>query len=555
MKGRTEIPPPPDQADPDTVTTDPFGWCKDGAAMLRRNFAAFGELVDRARHHLVLRDNAAAAAFAEVAAFHAVSSPCGLFASAELDDLLVAIGRREVGRGSPRRAGSVHMRRIIHVATMVQTIGGHGRMIWRWIQSDPSSCHSVVVTRQEGGIPPELTQAVAAQGGTVTRLTGPASRLIEKARQLRQRAASADLIILHIGSRDVVPTLAFAESENRAPVFFLDHGDHLFWLGASIWDAVISLRNSGRRLAAMRRGVPPSRTLLLPIPIQPLETRTAKAEVKQRLGIDAHQLVVLSAARALKYATINGISYADAHLPFLRAEPNAVLVVLGAGRRPDWQSAVDAVGGRILSFPETPDTRDFYDAADIYVDSYPFVSTTSMMEAALRGVPVVSRNPYSPHSAILACDVPGLDPVMIRATMATDYTAALMRLSQDGVERAKLGDMTRRSMLAVHSGPAWREALHEIYRFADSIPNSLPPSAPPTAPCFSEPDVFLPFVHGNIGHPDRSLAALLDLFRPYLRFRLCLDLALRHGAQHWSVRGIARSWFPGATRRFARRFI
>ncbi|MFN3875643.1 MAG: aldehyde dehydrogenase family protein, partial [Flavobacteriales bacterium] len=48
---------------------------------------------------------------------------------------------------------------------------------------------------------------------------------------------------------------------------------------------------------------------------------------------------------------------------------------------------------------------------DIYVDSYPFVSSTSMMEAAGLGVPLVSRF-YGPREArIFAINHPGIDKV------------------------------------------------------------------------------------------------------------------------------------------------
>src|SRR6185436_1986942 len=79
-------------------------------------------------------------------------------------------------------------------------------------------------------------------------------------------------------------------------------------------------------------------------------TRT-REEAKRELGIDPNQVLMVSVARQLKYLTRDGDSYAKIH---------------------------------------APNPRIYYEAADIYVDSYPFVSSTSMMEASGHGAPAVS---------------------------------------------------------------------------------------------------------------------------------------------------------------------
>ena len=51
--------------------------------------------------------------------------------------------------------------------------------------------------------------------------------------------------------------------------------------------------------------------------------------------------------------------------------------------------------GRVLVPGAQPDPSVHLDAADIYLDSFPFSSITSMLEAATRDVPIVASRAYS----------------------------------------------------------------------------------------------------------------------------------------------------------------
>ncbi|MBZ8134450.1 hypothetical protein [Afifella sp. IM 167] len=533
---------------PDIV--DPFGWYDRGEPILAHNLREFEALLRRSRAEFDAGHAAAAAVFAEAAALSAVSGACGLFGSAALDDILRAIGVRWVGAvGKPIPPSPGQRRRVLHVVTTAQEIGGMTRMIWRWVENDRSSVHSVVLTDQYGPVPPRLPATIASQGGSFTQLSGSSWQLIAKARQLRDAARSADLVVLHVGNRDVIPVLAFAESRDRPALAYLNHADHLFWLGASTWDAVISLRRSAYELCQARRGIARERNLLLPIPIAPLEHQTDRGTAKAKIGLEPGRLVLLSVARSLKYATIGEVSFADAHVPFLKAFPEATLVVLGAGDRPDWSDAMQATGGRILALPETAHTADYYDAADIYVDSFPFVSTTSMIEGALRGVPAVTRNPFSRQCAIFGCDVPGLDEHMVRCADLESYTEALSRLARDAALRNTLGETTRRSLLKMHSGPGWSERLTTIYETIFSLPAEARSQAP-SHPLFAELDRFMPFIHGDDGDADKALIAVLDHFAPQDRLRLWGELVRRTPLSGTSVRQLARCWVPKTSRQW-----
>ena len=49
--------------------------------------------------------------------------------------------------------------------------------------------------------------------------------------------------------------LAFADESGLPPVLFLNHADHLFWLGTSVADLVLNLRDAATDISIARRGV------------------------------------------------------------------------------------------------------------------------------------------------------------------------------------------------------------------------------------------------------------------------------------------------------------
>ncbi len=121
------------------------------------------------------------------------------------------------------------------------------------------------------------------------------------------------------------------------------------------------------------------------------------------------------------------------------------------------------VGGRICALGTRLDTAALYDAADIYVDSYPVTSITSLLEAGSRGVPLVSRFPYSDDARVLGSDTPGLAGNLLEVRSGPEYEAVLAELIEDDAFRSEIGEATRRGITAVHQGRGWGTYLEALY--------------------------------------------------------------------------------------------
>lgn len=478
-----------------------------GEARLAENAACFRRIVDDAERlaEQGRYDEACVQVF--IAAFHAVARHSGIWASPRLERLLTRIAQRTLSEPPGRRAPA-KIRHVMHVTTQVPTVGGLARMMERWIRTDAERMHSVVVTRQSTmPLPDSIRDAVAQRHGRLHILDHGRGGLIERAQRLRDIAQEADLVVLHIHPFDIVPQLAFA-TPNRPPVAFLDHADHAFWLGTHITDVMVSMRRAGQRIMIERRGIPPERIALLPTIIAEPRRQLSRQEAKRRICVPEDSVLLLSVARARKYVTVGGTSFADLHVSTLLEHPKAILLTVGPGKRDDWSDAVEQCGGRIVSLPEQDDPSPYFEAADIYVDSFPFVSITSTLEAAGLGTPAVSLFPFGETSDVLGCNMPGLDGLLVTCTSRSAYEAELSRLITEEAYRHELGQALHRQISAHHLDHAWLEKLEALYAQALVAPRCVGANGPDVL-FDGAPDEFIQAIHGGDPDGDRDRDRLL----------------------------------------------
>jgi glycosyltransferase involved in cell wall biosynthesis len=532
----------------ETLTSDTFNlWREEGRQLIPQHFEVFRHLVTQAKHFVEQDKYDMAAIYGAIAAEYACGKHSGLFVSSELEQVLMTIGQRAISTSIDHHQSvsrSKQPRNILHVATSVMSIGGLSRMMWRWIKQDNERSHSLVLTRHLGNkVPNILRDAISNSQGKIYFLNESIGSIISWSKRLREIALEADLVVLHIFNQDVIPIIAFANAQESPPIIYLNHADHLFWVGVGISNVVVDLRDSGMRLSQERRGVEGKRNLLLPIILEPTQRLLSRAEAKQQIGIPQDCVLILSIARSLKYKTIDGINFADTHIPLLKQYKQAILLVIGAGNREDWSSAIQQTEGRIRVLSETDNTAIFYQAADIYVDSFPFVSNTSLLEAGSYGVPLVSRYPYSSEAcSILGTDMPGLNGNLIQVQDIDEYTSVLSRLVEDEDYRLSLGEATRSKISETHWGNNLQHFLNDIYYNAATMPRPTINSNVTDEMFIGEPDVFLPKIHGT----DINIKKLVQWYIKFMplpeRFYYWLKFLKKHGLHNNPIKLLVPEW-------------
>jgi Glycosyl transferases group 1 len=504
------------------------------SARILLNFARFEAEVQLAEAAYASDELEMAAFYAATAATIATHAHCGIFVSPRLETVLNAVGRRIALGGTGRNSGGKRaFKKVLHVGTELAAVGGLTRMISRWIDADADRINSLVLTQHRGDIPGHLVDAVQRSGGRIVKLNQTMGSRFDWVRELRRIACEHDVIVLHIHCEDVVPLLAFADEVGLPPVLFLNHADHLFWLGPSVSHMVINLRDAAADISVSRRGVEPRRNFLLPTIVDSTARLRSRRDAKASLGLQPDTILLLSVARQAKYRSLDGVSFADRHVRLLEKHPQAQMIVVGSGEPDDWQAAKHRVNGRIKGLPEQPDPQRYFAAADIYVDSYPFVSSTSMMEAGGYGLPLVTIFTLPDEARIFGINHVGLVGTSLVAKTVEEYDALLERLVVDPVFRKQNGEAARRAVEGFHAPSGWHPHLEAAFSHALDLP-ARSGNWPATAATIERPHLGPPdSLHQDIFGSEYSAAEINMVYMGALPFRqrIALWSAMRQRGQ------------------------
>src|SRR6516164_1171995 len=155
----------------------------------------FEDLFELAHDALQKRQYRGAVVYAQIGALYAWLNHPGIFASHRLEEVVRTAGLKAVPRATMSRrsfADGGPPVRVLHVMSEASSIGGHTRLVWRWIRRDTGRSHSVVMTNQgKQPVPRPLAEAAHATGGNVHLLDELTTDILWRARRLRDHARSA----------------------------------------------------------------------------------------------------------------------------------------------------------------------------------------------------------------------------------------------------------------------------------------------------------------------------------------------------------------------------
>ena len=517
-----------------------------GASRIDVHWAEFNRLVGRSRKSMQRGNIEAAAAWAQVAATYAWMQPVGLFASLEIEETLL-----EVGRALPTfrqiRTRTADPRRVLHVLTQAYPTGGSTQFVASWMRQDAHREHRVVLTHQgTAAVPDKLTEQVPSSH--VSCLDGSPGGFARRAGRLRELASHADIVLVHTHPYDVLPTIAFANPPGP-PVAYVNHADHVFWIGVATASLLINMRHSGEALALARRGVAADRSVVMPRPLRPGGRTMDRETAKRRLGLPVDAHLVTTIADGSKYRLIDGPSLLQSILPQILDNPSSYLLAAGPDPVGEWADAQVASGGRVRALGRLMDVTTLHEAADVYLDSFPFASLTSLLEAGVLGTPVVTYSPRPAQCAVLGSDTPGIDAHLLRPTDPEMLRSVLDDLLQHPAERAAIGHRMRQAIEATHTGDGWTSRLDNLYRLAERA--QAPLTGPATTREVDLLDEMIDLVMSRTGYSMGVVGALrssIGLFPFVDRARASVGLRLGGRAQdrlrqilpHWTVVRLAR---------------
>ncbi|GAA3579260.1 hypothetical protein GCM10022197_40930 [Microlunatus spumicola] len=439
---------------------------------LATNFAEFEMLRDRAGSELDAGRSAGAAAWVQVAADHAWFNPGGQFADADLENMLVRLATVVPLARSSSAEGA--RGRVLHVVTQAYQTGGSTQFVASWVDQDVSRQHLVCLTRQGPVVLPTKLEARRSRQLDITRVDLTRG-LLQRAAEVRELARRSDLVLVHAHPHDVVPGLAFSGVPDLPPVVYVNHADHVFWLGTQMTSLLLNMRDSGADLAVRRRGVTSERCTTLARPLNPRGREVSREDAKRRLGLRPEQVVILTAADGSKYRPVSGPSLLQLVLPTIASHPKAVFLAAGPSPQGEWAEASDATDGRVRALGLLDDPFLVQQAADIYLDSFPFSSLTSLLEVGSLQTPVVTYAGHPEGCEVFGADTPEVDAHIHRPSSPHELSTTLCELLDDASLRETSGDAVRSSIAASHTGSGWKAGVE---RLVDDASRSSAPARP-----------------------------------------------------------------------------
>jgi hypothetical protein len=432
---------------------------------IRANYGQLRTLVAAAEHSRDAGNLEEAAALAGACATFAWFNHAGVFSDPALERLLVDLSGRvpDIGPPAPRSFSDGRKRIVLHIATELYPTGGHTQMLSRWIADDGRSQHRVVVTRQGWRpIPDKVTKLL---GDRPVCLDGRYRSHFQRAAALRQICHEADVVVVHAREDDIQPTLALAVTTQ--PCVVVNHASHVFWAGVSIARTTLHLRRSAQDVAITRRGLPADRGFVVNRPLAFPEVDVRRAEARAHFGLVDGQVVIATAARGNKYEPLDG---GDSLVQLLVREvkTHPQLIVLAAGPRAEgqWLSAQGVTAGRIRALGPLRTVGSLLAAADIYIDSFPLSSTTSLLEAGAYGLPLVSYRGHGPGCEVLSADPPAIEDEVLYPKTPDEFHRVVSELAASAEVRESRGALLREMIAATHSSAAWQNVVESLYEFA-----------------------------------------------------------------------------------------
>jgi glycosyltransferase involved in cell wall biosynthesis len=473
-------------------------------SVLAENRRRYDRLVEVVRRHADRGDAERVLRSATVAATYGWLAPMGLLSDPALEGLVVRAVR---GDTRPTVDGGRNAGRVLHVLSEAYGTGGHTRLAWRWMTRDPR-VSDVALTNHRGAIPEPLVEATRDQGAQLYDLGRTHPDLLSRAVALRALMDRADLVVLHVHPNDAVALAAVNLPGPRPPVIYENHADHAFWLGLGAADLVCDLRPAASRLSTALRGFAAERVGVLPLPLETPPSSSTAAELRARLGIQPDAVVAVTVSAEHKVAATWGRGMDQLLDRALAWSPRLTVVLAGPPPTGTWARLTKRYPKRVFAVGPVSDPGPYYAMADIYLDSYPTRAVTSVLEAALLGLPVLTIEdiPEDAHAHIFQADSPGMVGLP-RVHTREQYAVALRRLVDEPELRAREGAAARASVRQAHDGDTWLTAMERLYAQARSLPACDIDQAPPAVEDAEYGAFLLGYTPAQTQSPEPSMAA------------------------------------------------
>jgi hypothetical protein len=260
--------------------------------------------------------------------------------------------------------------------------------------------------------------------------------------------------------------------------------------------------------------------------------------------------VLLTIASEYKFEARTPPGFLDLVVPAIEEEMSTTLFAVGPSDSGRWHEANMLTAGRVRPLGILSDPAPYAAAADLYLDSCPSGSITSLLESAALGTPCLAYVGGRDPDSLIVSDPPIVVDAILRASDPAEFRRLLDRLISEPEYRTQIGTGLVSQVRAAHSPDRWLARLEGVYDQLGRVGRVERPVAPMTA--FAATTIDLEIVNlPTARHGPLALAEILATFRGDRRplkghalLRKALRLRNRFPARRSGDSSILPRWWP-----------
>ncbi|TWP30652.1 hypothetical protein ETU09_01230 [Apibacter muscae] len=426
----------------------------------------------------------------------------GYYANWELEELLNILGSKIIPDNSKNniREKKKNDLSILHIVSEIYPTGGHTKLLFNWIELDEDNIHSVITTRMTIDALIDVSQKYPLNK-KINYQELQEKEFIAKIIELNQSVKNYDRIILHIHPDDIIPVIALSDKNIQTPVLFLNHADHLFWVGISIVDCLVQIREINIILDKLRRKA--NFQKLLPIPIY-----NKKLEISRSIKYTKKEgdLYLLSTGSEYKYKPYNGYDFFKAAYSIVEKYDNVHFFIAGVS---DKSSLVqEYLHPRIYYLGNVLNLSEYEDICDIYVEGFPIPSFTALLQVALKKKYI--HLIYNPVNLFrLFNDNPKYD--LVYSKSYDEWINSLEQVIESSATRERKMTNQYTYINSIYNIKNWIIMLNDIYDSTKDIVHKIREKEDDTS-YFTEDEELLSSLHKDVKYTHYAYCEKLSLY-------------------------------------------
>lgn len=392
------------------------------------------------------------------AANFAYKNETGYFNSDILENTITSISQKVI---TSRNNLDVNKgTRVLHIVSEIFNIGGHSKLLSKWILRDNTTDSSVLATSMKLE---DLQKVLAHHNlGSVPSMVLIGDD-IQKSQELSEIAQGFNRVILHIHPNDIIPSLAFSSGAYHGEVYFMNHADHSFWVGKQILTKLILYRENIKEETIERRGISDDDIYVLPIPMDEIKIEATSSkdkpkELRNKLKLQSDDLVGICISSAYKLNRFNGYSFFDDIIKLLNQNPRYHFIMIGVDKKFEYAEYHE----RIHYMGRVNDPSPFLRISDIYIENMPYGSFTSLFLAMTYNIPIQLM--YSDFAKLSSIDIFTVEDGFEYPSDYNDWKESIERLLANPEIKQKQIDAQNSYLINNNYSEGWTRRLTQLYQ-------------------------------------------------------------------------------------------